>query len=197
MYRTRYIALLVALSAKLCFALPSGTYSSSRYRFSFSPPAGWIAESHPAAVAVFIEPSEGHSSARRAGESNREFIERVNRTLKEGPASGTSFRANLTISAEKVASGTTAEQYSKTLFGRVEGVYKYRLLGRKPAKLGGLPAELLSVRMDPGDGSAIIVRDLVVVRGENALSFAVSSAPASSARLAAEFDSAMATLKWK
>lgn len=197
MVRTRHLALLYALPAAMCMAAPGRVYSNSLYRFSFTPPAGWSVEPHPGAVAVFLEPNDTRFASRHGSESNREFIERVNRKLKEGGASSASFRANLTISAERVTAGTTAGNYGKTLFSRAAGAFKCRLLGRKATKLGDAPAELVSARLDPADGGSIVVRNLIVIRGDTALCFALSSAPESSARHAAEFDRAMATLKWK
>jgi hypothetical protein len=197
MARFWVIAVGCATVAGTCFAAVQGTYTNSRYRFSFAPPAGWIVQTQPGAVAIFLEPNGERGAARRSGESNREFIERINRKLKEVQDSAIPFRANLTISAEKVVAGTTTDQYARSVLGRLDGIFKYRLLGRRAVKAGGLPAEVLSARIDPADGGAIIVRELVVVRGESALVFALSSAPAASVRLAVDFDRAMSTLKWK
>lgn len=175
---------------------PNGAYSNSRYKFSFVPPAGWLAKDHSEAVAIFMEPNGERAPVRLGSESNREFVERVNRKLKEPPATGSAFRANITITALKVLPGTTIVRYAKETRNRFEGLKMYRVLGEKPTKADGAPGVLRTMRVDLAEGGSIRTREVIVVRGDTALSFALACAPEPFNRHAADFDRAITTLKW-
>jgi hypothetical protein len=198
MVRARnFTSLLMVCTMAAAFGAPSPIYSNARYKFSLTPPAGWIAKSHPEAVAIFMEPEGEQTPVRLGSESNREFIERVNRKLKETAATGTTFRANLTITASKVLPGTTTEQYAKETRGRFEGLKMYRILGEKNMKVDGVPSILRTMRVNLAEGGSIRTREVIVVRGDTALSFALASSPEAFTRRAAEFDKTISTVKWK
>lgn len=199
--RLLIVGLTIGMAWSLCAAAlgaaPNGSYSNARYKFALTPPAGWVVKAHPEAVVVFMEPDGEQAPVRLGTESNREFIERINRKLKEPPAAEKTFRANMTITATKVAPGTTTEQYARGTRSRFEGLKLYRVLGEKHTKADGVPAVLRTMRVTIPEGGSIRTREVIVVRGDTALSFALASSADTFNRHAAEFDRAMATLKWK
>jgi len=195
MVRAPWLALWMCLAAACC-AAPDSVYSNIKYKFSLSPPAGWVARDHPEAIAVFIEQGAEPGPPPSRTESNREFIARVSRKLSAPPTTAAGFRANLTIAAAKVLAGTTVEKYARESRRRFEGLKTYRMLGEKPVKADGKPAVLRAMKVDLAEGDSIRMRELIVIRGEDALTFTMAAVPETFARHSAEFDRTMSTLKW-
>ena len=185
------------LMAVAAAAIPNGpAYTNAKYRFTFVPPAGWVAKDHPDAIAIFMEPTGDHGSAPIGSETNKEFVARLNRKLKSPAAEATTFRANITITAAKVLSGTTVNQYARETRDRLSGLKTYRVLGEKPAKIGGASGSVRATRVLLADGGSVCTREALCIQGDTALSFSLASSPGAYKRNAAEFDKAISTLKW-
>ncbi len=199
--RMPFTVMSVLLAAIQAFAmLPTGAYSNAKYRFSFMPPAGWVEKDNPDAVAIFMEPVTTDRSRVRLGfESNKEFVARLDRELNTpvAAASSSAFRANIAITATKVLPGTSMEQYAKDSRSRMAGLKMYRILGEKPMKLAGVPGIVRMIRVRLADeGGTILTREVLCIQNDAALSFSIASPPSAYSRHAAEFNTAIAGLKW-
>src|SRR5947209_14228035 len=72
-------------------------FVDTQHKFSFEPPAGWEAKTHPEAVVVYMEPT-AFTQTRPKHETAKELIARLNKKLQEPSAAG-SFRCNITVTA--------------------------------------------------------------------------------------------------
>jgi hypothetical protein len=197
MLRVRHcIIILCLVSINLAAASPAGPYTSVRYKFSLIPPAGWIVKSQPDAVVSFIESEAAdYPAGKTRYESNKEFIERLNRKLKAGSAP-TLLKSSIIVTAKKVFPGTSVEQFARDTKERVAGLNMYKVTTEKPARLGGINAIARTARVTMPDGMLVSSREVMCVQNDSALTFSLTASPTVFNQRTLDFDKSLATLKW-
>lgn len=186
--------LLLLLAA---VAQAQAPYIHPTHRFGFTPPAGWVQKVHPDAAAVFMEPRRAPARTLPQGktETHREFVERVNRSLKT-PADAAVFTANITVVTRPLGN-MTLEEYAR--YTRVEAARSrtYRILKESRRRLGGLLAIERVVRLSiPGDPPAQM-RELSCMRDGQLFVITLAAEPATFARYSSEFDRVIASFTWR
>jgi hypothetical protein len=173
-------------------------YIHPTYRFGFTPPAGWVQKAHPDAAAVFMEPrrAPARTLPQNRIETHREFVERVNRSLKTPAEAAAAFTANITVVTRPLGN-MTLEEYARHTRAEAARSRSYRILKESRRRLGGLPAVERVVRLSiPGDPPAQI-RELTCIRDGQLFVLTLAAEPATFARYSTEFDKVIASFTWR
>jgi hypothetical protein len=187
--------LLLCLAA---VAQAQAPYINPTHRFGFTPPAGWVQKVHPDAAVVFMEPRRASARTLPQGkiESHREFVERVNRSLKTPSNAAKTFTANITVVTRPLGN-MTLEEYARYTRTEAARSRSYRILKESRRRLGGLPAVERVVQLAaPGDPLTQI-REVTCIRDGQLFVLTFAADPATFARYSTEFDKVIASFTWK
>jgi hypothetical protein len=107
----------LAFAALLCAPAAGQSqkpYVNAQYKFTVTPPSGWAINNPADVVVVFIEPITNDSAISHGKESNKQFLERINKQYGQKAAASQGFRSNVTITTAAVPPGTaTLADYAK------------------------------------------------------------------------------------
>jgi hypothetical protein len=192
----------LAFAALLCAPVAGQSqkpYVNTQYKFTVTPPVGWAINNPADVVVVFIEPITNDSTVSHGKETNKEFLERINKQYGQKSASQ-GFRANVTITTATAPPGvTTVADYAKLTRSKAASLKlkMYKILSEKPQKLGGMPAIERNIQVTTPERTTVRTREIICLRNGQVFVVTFASSPATLSKFNPIFDKVLSSFVWK